>query len=44
MDRALDGMRQYPVVVATIAVGLVGGALELAGQPTTARPLPSSSP
>jgi len=37
MDRALDGMRQYPVVVATIAVGLVGGALELAGQPTTAR-------
>src|SRR5690625_7432776 len=37
MDRALDGMRQYPVVVATIAVGLLGGALELAGQPTTAR-------
>src|SRR5690625_1321265 len=42
MDRALDGMRQYPVVVATIAVGLVGGALELAGQPTTARWLVSA--
>ena len=32
----------YPVVIATLAVGLVGGALELAGQPTAARWLVSA--
>ena len=33
----LTGLRQYPVVVATLIVALIGGALEVAGQPTAAR-------
>ncbi len=31
------GMKSYPVVVATLVTGLLGAALELAGQPTAAR-------
>ena len=37
MRKFADGLLQYPVVVATLAVGLVGGVLELTDQPTAAR-------
>ena len=37
MGRLLTAVRHYPVVLATIVVALVGGALELGGQPTAAR-------
>ena len=37
MRKFIDGLFAYPVVVATLAVGLVGGALEFGGQPTAAR-------
>ena len=33
----VEGLLRYPVVIATLVVGLVGGVLELSGQPTAAR-------
>src|SRR5690625_5154421 len=37
MRTMVDGLRRYPVVLATLAVALVGGALEVTGQATAAR-------
>ena len=37
MRTILDGLRQYPVVLATLTVGILGGALELGGQHDAAR-------
>src|SRR5690625_3016527 len=37
MRRTAEGLRDYPVVVATVAVGLLGGALELTGAAGAAR-------
>ena len=37
MRRFLQGMLSYPVVLATLATGLVGAVLELSGQPLAAR-------
>lgn len=37
MKNFFRGMLDYPIVIATLSVGLVGGILEIAGQPTAAR-------
>ncbi|TRW45664.1 heavy metal translocating P-type ATPase [Georgenia yuyongxinii] len=37
MRKFLSGMLGYPVVIATLTVGLIGGVLELGGQETAAR-------
>ena len=37
LRKLLRSLARYPVVVATLAVGLVGGALEITGQATSAR-------
>ncbi|WP_454083388.1 heavy metal translocating P-type ATPase [Georgenia sp. Marseille-Q6866] len=37
MRTILDGLRQYPVVLATLTVGILGGVLELGGQHGAAR-------
>ncbi|NLF03910.1 MAG: cadmium-translocating P-type ATPase [Actinomycetales bacterium] len=37
MRRFVRGLMSYPVVVATLATGLIGAALELTGQPLAAR-------
>lgn len=37
MRKTFIGMRRYPMVLATLAVGLLGGALELSGQGSAAR-------
>ena len=37
LRKFFTGLLQYPVVIATLTVGLIGGALELTGQATAAR-------
>ncbi|WP_152189968.1 heavy metal translocating P-type ATPase [Georgenia satyanarayanai] len=37
MRTLLGGLRQYPVVIATLATGAVGAVLEVTGQPVAAR-------